>query len=319
MSEGASAIEGLRREIDEIDTAVHDLLMRRAEVAARIGALKNGGNGAATANGTDSVFLRPAREAVVLRRLVERHHGALPWATIVRIWRELMSALVRVQGPFAVAVYGPEGLPADLAGGYWDLARDHFGTHTPMSVHDSAVQVMRAVSEGRATVGLLPLPRDDDTDPWWRYLMSTDPKIPRVLARLPFGLPGAARGRAVEALAVGCVPSEPTGDDRSLFVLETPVETSRSALRDALGTAGFAVPYTLGWRPPQEPGLCFHLTELEGFVTTEDERWRSIAARHGNSLHHVWPIGAYAVPLDPARIAAPPAQPSQPQPSQPQT
>lgn len=300
MAEGASAIEGLRREIDEIDTAVHDLLIRRAEVATRIGALKNGAGEAGQANGRDSGFLRPGREAMILRRLVQRHHGPLPWPTVVRIWRELMSALVRLQGPFSVAVYAPASLPAEVSGGYWDLARDHFGTHTPTSVHDSALQVLRSVSEGRASVGLLPLPQDDEADPWWRYLMSTDPKTPRILARLPFGAPGVTRGRAPEALVVGCAPAEPTGDDCSLFVLETPAETSRASLREALGAAGYTVPCALGWRPPQEPGLCFHFVELTGFVTTEDERWRSIAARQGNSIHHVWPLGSYAVPLDPA-------------------
>ena len=68
-----AAIDDLRRQIDEIDTRLHDLLMRRSSVVAEIGTLK-GSNG----NG----YFRPGREAAILRRLVERHQGSLPKATV---------------------------------------------------------------------------------------------------------------------------------------------------------------------------------------------------------------------------------------------
>src|SRR5262244_1739516 len=98
MPPAESAIDDLRRQIDEIDTQLHDLLIRRSDVVAEIGAAK--GNGAeANRNG----FFRPGREALIVRRLVERHSGSLPRATIVRMWRELLSATLRQQGPFAVA------------------------------------------------------------------------------------------------------------------------------------------------------------------------------------------------------------------------
>ena len=51
-------LDDLRREIDEIDEGIHDLLMRRTGVARRIGGIKGAGPS-----------LRPAREAEVLRRL----------------------------------------------------------------------------------------------------------------------------------------------------------------------------------------------------------------------------------------------------------
>src|SRR5690606_24962150 len=117
------------------DAALHELLMRRSEIAANIGMFKEKGD----AKAVESPFLRPGREAVVLRRLIERHRGQLPKAVIIRMWREMMSALVRLQGPFAVAVYAP-----DQVSGYWDLAHDHFGSLTPITMHDSSGQVLRA-------------------------------------------------------------------------------------------------------------------------------------------------------------------------------
>lgn len=289
MTTADTPIEDLRREIDEIDTALHDLLIRRSDVAARIGALKNG------PDGPDGGFLRPGREAAILRRLVGRHKGPLPAAVVVRIWREMISALVRLQGPFGVAVYVPDQWP-----GYWDVARDHFGSHTPMTAHDSAGQTLSLVIDGVATVAVLPVPQQDDRDPWWRFLVRRDG--PRIIARLPFGDGGACRGPAVEALAVGRVAVEETGRDRSLLVLETSGEISRSALLTSLKAVGFEVALVQVWHDPADAGTWLHLVELEGFVRPDDPRLARFAKRRAEVLRQIWPIGAYAIPFTRAEL-----------------
>lgn len=292
MPAADEAIDGLRREIDAIDDALHDLLMRRTEVVARIGALKQ-------ADGGDGVFLRPGREAVVLRRLVARHRGPLPKATVVRIWRELMGALVRLQGPFAVAVFSPEQAP-----GYWDLARDHFGGLSPMAAHESAGQVLRAVMEGQATVGVLPLPEQDEEEPWWRHLLGRDPRTPRIVARLPFVAPVTVRGGPLEAYAVGLAPAEETGEDRSLFALETAAQISRSGLTVALRSVGLETVAIQVWRDRGNPESQIHLVEVEGFVAAEDRRLAALAGSRGEEIRQVWTLGSFAVPLAPAELGA---------------
>jgi chorismate mutase-like protein len=291
MSTADTPIEDLRREIDEIDTALHDLLMRRSDVAARIGALKNGPG---RANGA---ILRPGREAAILRRLVRRHQGPLPAAIVVQIWREMMSALVRLQGPFGIAVYVSDQWP-----GYWDLARDHFGSHTPITTHDSTGQTLSLVIDGAATVAVLPLPQQDDRDPWWRFLVRRDG--PRIIARLPFGDGGACRGPAVEALAVGRVAVEETGRDRTFLVLETSAEISRSALLTSLKSVGFEIALVHVWHDPADPATWLHLVELEGFVRPDDPRLARFAKRRAEVLRQIWPIGAYAIPFTRAELGA---------------
>ena len=171
MCAAKTSLDGLRREIDEIDNALHDLLMRRTELAREIGAAKGDGG----------PYIRPGREAQVLRRLVARHRGIFPKPVLVRIWREIISAFAGLQGPLAVAVYAAEGAP-DLR----TRARDHFGSLTPVTEHGSARSVVRAVTEGSATIGLLPVPESDDEDPWWRLLANDGKGTPRIIARVPF-------------------------------------------------------------------------------------------------------------------------------------
>ena len=89
------ALQALRAEIDALDDAMHDLLMRRAAVVARMAASR-----AKTGAGSP---LRPGREAAVLRRLLGRHQGALSRGAVVRIWRHIFMAHTAIQPPSQVA------------------------------------------------------------------------------------------------------------------------------------------------------------------------------------------------------------------------
>src|SRR4051812_13333278 len=179
MPDAPPDLEILRRRIDEIDDRLHDLLIERMEIVSGVAAHKQQRGGVAP--------YQPAREAEMLRRLVTRNRGAVPPASLVRIWRELLAATTSRQGPFTIAVYVPPQGP-----GCWDIARDHYGSHTPMLTFGSATQVIRAVAEERATVGVLPMPQEAEDDPWWRHLLSDRATAPHVMARLPF----AGRGNA---------------------------------------------------------------------------------------------------------------------------
>jgi len=224
MTPSPSDLADLRRRLDEIDDKLHDLLIRRAEIVGAVAASKREGKLPA---------FQPGREAQIIRRLVGRHHGAFPVATLVRMWREMLSATVRLQSAFAVAVFAPIE-----AQGFWDLARDHYGSHTPMAAYRSIGQVIRAVTEGQASLGVLPMPQEGELDPWWRHLLSKDEDAPRVVARLPFGARGNARGDGVDALAIGRGVQQETGRDRVLLATESSADISRDRIFRTLASLG---------------------------------------------------------------------------------
>ena len=87
------ALAALRSEIDHLDDQLHDLVMRRADVVATLAASRVKGGASP---------LRPGREAMILRRLLARHQGALPGGAVVRLWREIFGASSAMQGGFAV-------------------------------------------------------------------------------------------------------------------------------------------------------------------------------------------------------------------------
>src|ERR1700747_1601783 len=133
----------LRREIDRIDEAMHGLLMERGEIIDRLIAAKQ-------TQETGSAF-RPAREAEMMRRLVDRHRGILPLDTAESIWRVIISTFTYVQAPFSVH--------ADLSAGdaaMRDSARFHFGFTVPFVPHADAARGGGGVSASRGGLGLVP-------------------------------------------------------------------------------------------------------------------------------------------------------------------
>jgi chorismate mutase / prephenate dehydratase len=270
----------LRLRLDEIDDKLQDLLIERAEIVSIVAASKREGNLAA---------FQPGREAQIIRRLVDRHHGKFPVATLVRMWREMLAATVRLQSPFAVAVYAPAE-----SQGFWDLARDHYGSQTPMSAYRSVGQVIRAVTEGQASVGVLPMPQQEDADPWWRHLLSKDRDAPRVVARLPFSARGNARKDGADALAIGRGVQQETGRDRVLLAAESSTDISRDRIFRTLSSVGLLCTFFATY---EHSGSALNLIEIDGFVTITDPRLESFRAQLGNELHRLLPFGGYAIPL----------------------
>src|SRR5215216_7792306 len=151
------SLEVLRQEIDSIDEQVHRLLMARGDIIDRLIQVKQ-------TQEVGSAF-RPAREAEMMRRLVERHHGILPLDTAESIWRVIISTFTYVQAPFSVH--------ADLSAGeavMRDSARFHFGFTVPFVPHVGAAGAVAAVAESKGDLGLVPAFAVAGAAAWWTSL-----------------------------------------------------------------------------------------------------------------------------------------------------
>jgi chorismate mutase / prephenate dehydratase len=285
MSDHIPSLADLRREIDVLDDQILDLLRRRSEAVQRVA-------GAKDREAAPAGFLRPGREAQILRRLSARPHGGLPAAALTRIWRELITSLYRFQAPVKVAVHAP-----NKSAGRWDLARDFYGSTTPMQLCTTASAVFRALSQP-ATLGIMSLPEEGEKETWWPLLASRSPDTPRIVARLPF-VPNP-RGRFAElgAYVLATSPPEESGDDRTLVVLQmneaSPSMARVSTLMTQVGLDGQAVAQ---YRRNDDGARV--MLDLAGFITPEDARLAALVAADPAQIIDAVVIGAYAVPLPP--------------------
>ncbi len=168
---GTPSLAELRAEIDRIDESMHRLLMQRGEIIDRLIAVKQ-------TQESGSAF-RPAREAEMMRRLVQRHHGILPLDTAESIWRVIIATFTHVQAPFSVH--------ADLSVGdalMRDSARFHFGFTVPFVPHMGSASVVAAVSASKGDLGLVPAFAAASAGDWWTALEFES--APKIIARLPF-------------------------------------------------------------------------------------------------------------------------------------
>lgn len=202
MADVAPSLAQLRAEIDRIDDELLSLLESRVAIGRRVAAAKGDASGP---------YLRPGREAAILRRLCTAASDDLPTSTLERIWREILGAnLARQVDPLTV-VYAPQGAETAL-----DLARDRGGAATRLELVDSAAAAIDAAVDGRATLAVLPDIADTRWR-WWPQLIvdSASPaQKPCVIARLPlFGDKGLP--------AYGVAPQEPdpSGDDVTLYAV----------------------------------------------------------------------------------------------------
>jgi chorismate mutase / prephenate dehydratase len=275
-------LEDLRKKIDRIDRAIVSLLIERTDVVRSIGEVKG--------DRVDGrLAMRPAREAAILRGLVAQAADRFPRAVLVRMWRELLAATTRQQTPISLAVHAPADNPS-----IWDLARDHFGSTTPIARSESAGQAIRAVSDGSATIAVLPLPHDDDA--WWLALMSDQLDRLRVFTRLPFV--AAADGEEPRALALGRLEPEPSGDDLALVAIEADAGLSRARLRGLMAASGLAPEWQIT-RRSAEPGQAAHLVEVDDLVRAGDARLAALQAAAPGEVLRIVAVGGYPRPLPP--------------------
>jgi chorismate mutase/prephenate dehydratase len=263
-------LPALRAELDRIDNAVHDLLMQRAEVVEHV-----------ARSGKPAAF-RPGREASIIRRLLARHRGSLPRVALVRIWRELLAGTTSMQGGFSLAVCDPDaGVPIT------QLAREHFGALTPLRSYTSAGQALVDVSQGIASVAVLPYPSEDDT--WWIALLHHEPRL-HIIARLPFWKPRPEGFPAAQALVVAATAPDASASDQSLLGLECDSDVSRARLSSELIGAGLKAETMVLIR---DQGSANVLVELDGSLADDDDRLSHL----GSVLRRPVVLGSYAVPI----------------------
>lgn len=292
MRKPDASLEDLRREIDGIDDALHDLLMRRSEVIRAIGKVKLARQ---TERAGLAMAFRPAREADILRRLFARHDGTFPKQVLARIWREIIASSLNVQSGFVLHVFATGNQSQFI-----DLAHGHFGSFTPVKTHTRPSLVIHACAEEANSIGVIPLPNFEEGGPaWWTQLAPADEKGPRVVAKLPF----AAREDDVAAYAIGAIEQEPSGDDTTLLLLEIAPTVSRTRLKSLLKRAGLDARLVAAGRLADKKVPDELLLEVSGFVGRDDPRLAALSEAAGEIIPRVAPIGGFANPImlpDPA-------------------
>lgn len=246
-TETPPALADLRLQIDALDGELLRLVDERAALGKAIGEakLREEGSGAAS-------LLRPDREAMLIRKLINMPRQAASEGVVVRIWRELISENLRIQGQ------ANGGLHLNLTASdqsrevlVW--ARERFGFAPSYGYVNDATAAITAARDTRH-LGVISL--DPRGGAWWARLLA-EPKV-RVIASLP-----ELSTSRPHALAFAAIAPEPTGDDLTFWVSDSPERENK--LIDILSERGFAAEWLC-----TAQGL--KLFALSGYVQEHDPR-----------------------------------------------
>ena len=287
-SKGESELVHFRKQIDQIDDEIVNLLLERTSIVGQVGELKR-----RTAPGRCPI--RPGREAEMIRRVMATVENSttspkLPPAAAAAIWRTLIGASANVEANLIISAFTPER-ESDL---FW-MAREYFGPFIQIIRQPYVKRVIGDVMDGKAAVGIVPMLRSSDTTFWWTNLTQQGNDMPTVFARVPFVYHGGPNRDSPSALAIARVNPENSGDDNSLLVLEADSSVSQNRLQTAFTTAKLEATWiniaTL------TPNARHHLIELKGFITEEHEGIQALLGTLGASIFNATFLGSYAVPI----------------------
>jgi len=132
-------IKKLRAEIDRIDDELAAALNRRAALAQKIGALKEGAGA-----------YRPEREIEILRRISEKK-GALSAERLGAVFREIISACRGLEEAIGVSYLGPAGTFSEQA------VRKHFGRAVEAVAAASVDDAFRRCESGAVQFTVVPV------------------------------------------------------------------------------------------------------------------------------------------------------------------
>jgi len=195
---GDFLLDGIRQEIDAIDDGIVDLLIRRIAAAQKVRASKTMSGSLAGSP------IRPAREALILRRLIDAAGKEIPAELLVRLWRVILSSSTMSQAPVTVHISRDLESRTDLR----IAVAEHFAA-MPVECHDH---------EAAAVAALASVPGDlcvvEPQSPWVEaYIRGLNGR-----AQVIGAIPVLRKTEHPALLVLGHTVAQPTGDDETLIL-----------------------------------------------------------------------------------------------------
>jgi chorismate mutase-like protein len=139
------SIAPIREKIDALDNRLVELINQRLVLAAEIGRIKRLAG--------DAIYV-PEREDAVLRRICALNPGPISSEALRAVYREIMSAALRLEKPLLIAYLGPE------SGGAHAAATGKFGSSVDYRAMGKVGDLFAAVEKGDADLAVIPIEND---------------------------------------------------------------------------------------------------------------------------------------------------------------
>jgi chorismate mutase len=251
----------LRQEIDKIDSQILSLFEQRMRIISEVGRLKTDSN--------DKFFIRSAREADMIKNLISKPENPFPKSAIISIWRKIITVANMHEQPLNIAIHNPKNISD-----YEYLVREYYSDIVPISMFDSATNLVAAIEKGEMQIGVFALPAENSentNENWWISLANNRVGL-KVFAKIPLIEKSANEKNRdrMQLVAAAIKPAEKSSSDNSLLYIELDNKFSKSQLLTALKDHKISARILKTAKLAQVDSMTFYLLDAEGFFDEND-------------------------------------------------
>lgn len=175
MTNSLNKLKEFRIQIDALDRQVISLLKQRMNIIKQVAEYKKTQN--------EVFYIKSSREADMLKKLIADNNSNFSSASIVAIWRKIITNANMHEQPIKLVVHNPKNNPEIEY-----ILRDYYNNEIEIHHFDSITSVISELQKDQSKIGIFSLPTQNNhsnNEDWWINL-ANNPTNLQVFASLPF-------------------------------------------------------------------------------------------------------------------------------------
>jgi len=281
-------LKEFRIQIDALDRQVISLLKQRMNIIKQVAEYKKTQN--------EVFYIKSSREADMLKKLVADNNSNFSSASIVAIWRKIITNANMHEQPIKLVVHNPKNNPEIEY-----ILRDYYNNEIEIHHFDSITSVIAELQKDSAKIGIFSLPNshtNSNNEDWWINIANNQAQL-KVFASLPFlQFKNNSIGfkTSQQLVAVAQKQSEQSAQDITLLVCEIDKDCSLSKIQNLFEKNQLQANVLKVNQSQHFGGVQIILIQVQGFFLDDYAVLQNI--KNDNLKPYIKIIGHYPTPIE---------------------
>ena len=287
MTNSLNKLKEFRIQIDALDRQVISLLKQRMNIIKQVAEYKK--------NQNEVFYIKSSREADMLKKLIADNNSSFSSASIVAIWRKIITNANMHEQTIKLVVHNPKNNPEIEY-----ILRDYYNNEIEIHHFDSINNVISELQKDQSKIGIFSLPEKNNTnsEDWWINLSNNQTNL-KVFASLPFikfKINNAGLKFNHQLVAVAQKQPEQSNQDITLLVFEINKDYSLSKIQNLFEKNQLQANILKVNQSSYFAGMQLILIELQGFFLENDQILQNI--KNDPLKPYITIIGHYPTTID---------------------
>ncbi len=263
MTNSLNKLKEFRIQIDALDRQVISLLKQRMNIIKQVAEYKKTQN--------EVFYIKSSREADMLKKLIADNNSNFSSASIVAIWRKIITNANMEEQAIKLVVHNPKNNPEIEY-----ILRDYYNNEIEIHHFDSINSVISELQKDQTKIGVFSLPNQNSiksNEDWWINLSNNQTNL-KVFASLPFirfKNNNVGLKTNYQLVAVAQKQPEQSNQDITLLVCEIKKDYSLLQIQGLFEKNQLQANILKVNQSPHFGGMQLILMQLQGFFLESDQ------------------------------------------------